>query len=220
MLKTFISALFKKNNASHRKSGGFTIVELMVVIAIIVTISAIVLIDYRSGNDQLALQRSAHKLAQDLRIAQEMAMSSAEVNGVVPHGIGILMAIDGPSSGGPPATAGPLPVSTSTYHIYADNNGDNKFNPSTDSIVREIDLSENRVFISEISVTGVTGTIHRAYVFFVPPDPDTRIFNRRAAMTANNTDPGTGIRITLALESDPSITRVIVVNQAGLIYVE
>lgn len=57
-------------------SKAFTLIELLVVIGIIVILSAIILPNYRVGERQFALQRSAQKLAQDLRRAQELSMSA------------------------------------------------------------------------------------------------------------------------------------------------
>jgi len=59
-------------------SKSFTLVELLVAVGIIILLTALVLPDYRAGERQFALQRSASKLAQDLRRAQEMAMSAKE----------------------------------------------------------------------------------------------------------------------------------------------
>ena len=53
---------------------GFTLLELLVVVGIIATLSSIVLGGYRTGEDKFALQRSANKLSQDLRRAENMAM--------------------------------------------------------------------------------------------------------------------------------------------------
>ena len=91
MLKTSTSALFKKDK-------GFTLIELMIVTLIVALITAIVLINYRVGNRQLALNRSANKLAQDIRRAQEMAMSATACEpcgGIVPPGFGIFLEKDG-----------------------------------------------------------------------------------------------------------------------------
>ena len=77
---------------SIKKESGFTLTELLVVASIIILFSAIVLANYQTGNKQFALQRSAHKLAQDIRRAQEMAMSAKECEpcgNVVPPGYGI-----------------------------------------------------------------------------------------------------------------------------------
>ena len=57
---------------------GVTLVELLAVLAIIIVITAIIVPNYRAGGQQLALDRSAYRLAQDIRRIQEMAMSSRE----------------------------------------------------------------------------------------------------------------------------------------------
>ncbi len=58
-----------------KNGAGFTLAELLVVTGIIVILSAITLPSFRVGEKQFALQRSAHKLAQDIRRVQEMTMS-------------------------------------------------------------------------------------------------------------------------------------------------
>lgn len=70
-------------------SKGFSLVELLVTTAIILILTSLTMPTYRSSNKQLALQRSASKLSQDLRRVQEMAMSTKEVSGSVPYGFGI-----------------------------------------------------------------------------------------------------------------------------------
>lgn len=54
----------------------FTLTELLVICGIILILSAIILPNYRLGERSFALQRSAHKLAQDLRVVQELSMSA------------------------------------------------------------------------------------------------------------------------------------------------
>jgi len=67
---------YQRISASTNK--GFTLIELLVSIFIIVLISGIILANYRVSGQQFALQRSANKLAQDIRRAQQMAMGAAE----------------------------------------------------------------------------------------------------------------------------------------------
>ncbi len=73
--------MLKKNNY------GFTLVELLVIISIISLLSLAVVANYRSGQKQYALQTSAHKLAQNIRRVQEMAMAAREIDGRINHGI-------------------------------------------------------------------------------------------------------------------------------------
>lgn len=64
------------------KNRGFTLVEALVIIAIILTISVLTLVKYRSGQENYALAQSAQKLMADIRQAQGMALASAETSGV------------------------------------------------------------------------------------------------------------------------------------------
>ncbi len=68
-------------SSSHRfKEKGFNLIELLVVISIITIITGIILVNYKSGEDFFALKRSANKVAQDIRIAQQMSMSAKQIN--------------------------------------------------------------------------------------------------------------------------------------------
>ena len=74
------------NKESER---GFTLIELLVVVSIVALIFSIVMVNYRSAEKQFALQRSAHKLTQDIRRVQAMAMVTKETGGAIPDGYGI-----------------------------------------------------------------------------------------------------------------------------------
>jgi len=211
MLKDFTSALFKKNK-------GFTLVELMVVSGIIIFMTAFVLINYRAGGQQLALNRSAHKLAQDIRRAQEMAMSAAicELCGdIVPPRYGIYIAE--PDS------------NPTSYTLFADTgNYDGLFvwtgSPlDRDQIIKEIDF-ESSVYLGNIEVDGCNiGDVpfdqRHSHLTFEPPDPETEI---RVGFPQPPPHPPiycTGIVLTLGVEGY-SQTKTVKINNAGLIYVE
>ena len=95
-------------------SKAFTLIELLVVVSIIVLMTALTLPNYRSGDNQLAIQRSAHKVSQDLRRAQEFGISVKEFNGSVPGGYGIYFDLDEPDR----------------YIMFADLNGDQTYSGS------------------------------------------------------------------------------------------
>ena len=59
-----------------KRNAGFTLAELLVTITIITIISSLVFVNFRSGEKSLALDRSAHKVAQDIRRTMEIAMRS------------------------------------------------------------------------------------------------------------------------------------------------
>ncbi len=81
-----------RNQAFLKKEKtGFTLVELLVSIMVIITLSAVLLPNYNNFRSQFALLRSAHKLSQDLRRAQEMASSAKETMGTVPPFYGVYL---------------------------------------------------------------------------------------------------------------------------------
>ncbi len=126
---------------------GFTLIELVVVISIIGLMTGLVLANYRSGEKNLALQRSAHKLSQDLRRAQEMATSAREFQEQTPPGgYGIYLNLLQPDR----------------YVLFADLDGGLDYDTGED--VETLELEEN-IDIDSLS-PGSPLTI-----VFSPPDP-------------------------------------------------
>lgn len=197
----------KKENGA-----GFTLVELLVSLFIIILLSGIILANYRAGGQQFALQRSANKLAQDIRRAQAMAMSAKETNlgGQVPTGqefvpkggYGIYFDEGSPSS----------------YVIFADCNENKKYEGSGLACgptgteytehVETIEL-EREVQINDIQKEG-GGSPDKIYITFIPPDPETHI------VPPVGSEPS-WCEIILGVNAK---TKTIKINKAGLIEVE
>jgi len=168
------------------KSGtGFTIIELLVVMAIIVIVSGLVLANWRGGEKQYALQRAANKLAQDIRRVEEFAMSARAFQGQIPKGgYGIYFKIS----------------EKDHYILFADLNGNNHYDSGSDGLVEDIKI-EKEVQISQLSASPL-------HITFTPPDPTVTI--KPDALLA---------QITLAIQTDPTKTKTIQVNKAGLVYI-
>ncbi len=193
--------------SNHQK--GFTLLELTVVALIIGLLAAIVLANYRGGEKQFALLRSTHRLAQDLRQAEEMAISSRktppefgeevfpqggygiyfEINPAAPKGYRIILFADCDQEGDyddwgsftcAEATSGP--------------------GNSRDETLEAITLEEG-IEIKTLSPSSPLA------ITFIPPDPTVTISGGDETVAA----------ITLCLKDDPTITKIITVNKAGLI---
>lgn len=153
------------------KGKGFTIIELVVVISIILILSSIVIPSYKQREEVFSLQRSANKLAQDLRRTQEMAMSAKDFKGVVPKGgYGIYLTIS----------------QADLYILFADCNN-NKFYDETSAPcngfpekVEEIKF-ERRVKIQSPSSLTIT---------FIPPNPTVNIFPETPSASISLTNNG------------------------------
>ena len=138
------------------KLNGFTIIELLVVIAVISIVTAFVLISYPGLNRVFSLQRSASKLAQDVRMVEERAVSMIELNGIPPSGYGIH-----------------LENGSYSYKISAYEKNLGNWS-ATDTWEKTINL-EDGIKISELKEGSVsTSTLD---IVFEPPDPTVWINN-------------------------------------------
>jgi prepilin-type N-terminal cleavage/methylation domain-containing protein len=171
---------------------GFTLIELLTVLAIIFTLTSISFPFYRTAQKQYILESAAQKLVQDIRRAQEMAISArvcGPCGNKVPPGYGIY-----------------LQQGNTSYFIYADTNPaqGNEIYDGGDVIVETISF-EGKVFIKNVNPSSLS-------INFKPPDPKIRIGNSSQSLNEAS--------ITISLLNDTSKAKTIRVNKAGLIYVE
>lgn len=190
-----------------KKDKGFTIIELLVVTSIILFLTALVLPNYRAGERQFALQRSAQKLAQDIRRAQEMAMSAREyAPGQIPFRYGVY-------------SLSPATPQTS-YQIFADRDDDGRWSPPPDITIETL-YYENGVYFTNISGIGCTGSWpsagrRRPHLTFKSPDPKTELQVGWSTEWSNCSE----IIMTLRYGGAGGPTKSVRINKAGLIYVE
>ncbi len=88
--------IFKKNkrfgmfNSPTKRmpfNRGITLIEVLTVVSVMVILSAITFGNYKGGNDSLALDRAAQKLAQDFRRVNEKAASGFDSGTYFSYGI-------------------------------------------------------------------------------------------------------------------------------------
>ena len=142
----------------------FTLIELLVVVSIIVLITALTLPNYRLGDNQLAIKRSPHKVSQDLRRAQEFAISVKDFNGSVPNGYGLYFDLDQPDR----------------YLVFADLDGDHVY--SSPSEKSEEIILEGNVTLGSLTPIAPDNSLN---VFFAPPNPTISFLPNAATATIN-----------------------------------
>lgn len=196
------------------RKNGFSLLELLVVVAIIIVLASVAIVNFSEVRGQLALKRAAHQLMQDIRKAQEMAMSSLS-----------LEEAENCSSPFPPAKGYGVYIdrleSNKSYKLYADTSTAStdcetypptecwEYYDAADCVVQTITIQETGVFIANILNTA--GGVQKMSANFKPPNPTIKIKWLSLVMDE--------VEIVLALESDQTKTRSVVINKAGLLQV-
>ena len=167
---------------------GFTLVELLVVMAIILVLTLLAVPNYRLGEKLFLLEQSSVQLAQNLRRAESLGMSAKEFHGMIPRGGYGIYAVAGEEK----------------YIIFAD--CDQNYQYTLTSVcngfsekVEEIQLGSGVQIAGLLPVSPLT-------IVFTAPRP-----------TVTFSGPGTQATLILALSRDLSKIRTVQVNQAGLI---
>jgi len=76
----------RRNNNERRELTGFTLVEMLTSISLIVIITAVFIANYRESNNRSDLTMSAQKLVADIHLAQNNSLGLVEYDGQVPPG--------------------------------------------------------------------------------------------------------------------------------------
>ncbi len=177
------------NSEKVRGRRGFTLIEVLVVTFIIGFLSTLILLNYRTGQEEANLTRAAATLETDIRRTQNLAVNSSDFEGTVPCGYGVHY------------------LDNRTYSIYAGQLGlaldclssNHNFQSGTDLVYQNIGIiNPDLVFKNSFSD-----------IFFEPPDPTTYINDTKSS--------GASTTIEICLEIDLTKCRNLVIDTAGRI---
>ncbi|MDA3840720.1 MAG: prepilin-type N-terminal cleavage/methylation domain-containing protein [Patescibacteria group bacterium] len=192
-----------------KNSNGFTLIELIVSIAIIGLISGIMVANYRQGGSSEELNIATQNLVSEIRKAQGYALSYKEYAGSISDvgGWGIRLTDD---------TAG----NPENFILFFDlsNSGKSDILPTNEVFVNKV-IGKN-VHVSDIS----DGTDHSSYFWaiFYPPDPIIMLRGSDhptdGSFVFGATD--SAIEVTITLEHSRGATKSIILNKFGLVDVD
>jgi prepilin-type N-terminal cleavage/methylation domain-containing protein len=205
-------------------AAAFTLVELMVTIAIATIIMSVVLISNSQFNSSIILTNAAYEVALAVRQAQAYGLSSKVVNvgasGAINQAFGVYVSILSPD--------------TSKYaRLFADANNDKLFS-SNEEVTGGVALGRG-LYIKDIcyKIGGVEhcysenpvtyDTYISTTILFIRPDPEARV---RVAIGAGNAGTGNelgsvdSVKIVLGSQTDATAKRCVIVSKAGQISVK
>lgn len=168
---------------------GFTLIEILIVLFIISFLSVSILFNYRAGQEQAFLTRASAAFESEIRIAQNLAIVSADFEGTIPCGYGLYY------------------IDNRTFRIYV---GEKDGAPNCQSASRNYQSNTDSVYQdSKIIESGVVFKNSFPDIFFEPPDPKTYI--------NNDSSIGVSTTIQFCLEKDLNKCRNLIIDTAGRI---
>ena len=151
-------------NYKDKDKGGFTLIEAIVSIAIVTVIMSVVLFNYSTFSDNLALSSAAQEMAVTIRQAQTYGLSVKEVTptgGVFDKAYGVYFDVNDQLN----------------YYLFVDSNGDKKYNGSSE-LIEKVSL-RNGIKVSNVcneTACPPVATVKIMDVTFLRPNPDAKIF--------------------------------------------
>jgi len=189
-----------------RNDAGFTLVEAVVMIAVVTFMSALVLVSFTGLNESGTLNRAARETALALRGAQNMALAvraiPTEARPITPPSVGVVL------------TAGQI-----TTQTFADMGSppDGKYLPIDQPGGADLNIQKNYlprgIKIYELRSMRSPDPYPAAHVLFAAPEAKITLTDQ------NGTNIGSELRVILA-PSDGTPTRTIVVKTNGQISIK
>ncbi len=195
------------NNFQSNKSFkmGVTLIELMVVIAIVMILTAVVLFRQRTFESTILLRNTAYEFALSVREAQSYGVSVRQDSADAVSGrYGIHISLSSPES----------------TILYADNDEDNRYDVGED---RQINIFQKPFSVRNICVTtlGVeecsdsVPSMIGLEILFIRPDPDARLYVVR---TGNITQSVSKAKVSIGTSENKSID--VVISSLGQVSVQ
>lgn len=184
-----------------KNNSGFTLVEMMVSVAVIVIVSAMSLVSFRSTNNSASSSMAAQKLASDIRMTQGWALSLKDFNGASPEGgWGIYF-----SKTGGDEYKYSFFADKSDNHVCAANCG------NTTEKYKDVAFLNN-IKIIDIKINSVS--VNRLHLTFIPPEPEICICENQGDCNSGCSNTNSSVEIELDGGNK------IIVNKYGMVDVD
>lgn len=180
---------------------GFTIIEMLVVVAIVAILPTIVIANFPKIKLQFALSRAVVRFAQDARATQDKSLASVQYKDT----FGVQQPISGYG-----VYIDLVNLGNKKYLIYADAAPGNQRYDALDYVVQTIDFGKDEPGIVITQIENVFGST--ASINFSPPNPATTLTQLNQGQNSLN--------VIFAAVNDTSLVKKVSVNTAGLIEIK
>lgn len=166
-----------RNSGHSGRLNSFTLIEILISMAIFIVLLLFVLVNYNHGENSNSFRLQAFDLEDLIYSVQNMALTGQKIDNEIPDNYGINFTLD-----------------NNTYTIFGDLNDNEIYDSGTDSIYSSGSLYNNIEF-SENEITCESEEDPDSYdIVFIPPQPEMIINNNEdnnecnLSIISNNVD--------------------------------
>lgn len=200
---------------SFKKNNGFTLIEVMITVAIVTILSATAVVNYYSFNDRLSLSSAGQEMALNIRQSQVYGLNVKEASvggGIFTSGYGIYFNMDSGSN--------------DNYIVFVDKDGDQKYDEDSGcgsgntECVESVFLKNGVTisFIDSVESCPASNSARYLTITFLRPNPDADIsfFNSGG----NNKACSKMSSALITLNSRGGRSMILSVEKTGQIYTQ
>lgn len=195
-----LSSHYKKRHNEFHREGGFTLLELLVVMGVMLVITTLILARHNQFNGTVLVRNLSYSVALSIRQAQVYGLSGRSTGGLISIRYGVYFTSANPTQ----------------YVLFADQDSDGTYDPGES--VEVFSLSGGYVISNICANTGTvekcsgSGDIDRLTILFMRPNPDARFITDIANDVYTNG--------TITVLSAQGVTRYVRVTTTGQISVQ
>tara|TARA_B100000745_G_scaffold233775_1_gene157395 strand:+ start:1387 stop:1953 length:567 start_codon:yes stop_codon:yes gene_type:complete len=185
--------VFSPLHNTTKKQSGFSLIELLITISIVIMVVGAVLVKNTGFNSTVLLKTQAQEVALDIRTAQQYGVSARADRTDTGAAYGIYFSAATPE----------------LYQLYLDDDGDQVYD--TGEAVGAAFVLDDRFIINDICVAGTCGS-SEVSIAFQRPDFDAAIYYAGGRATL--------VEIVVVSRTDTTAQRTVAVYETGQIAVE
>ena len=186
-------------SAHHSSQGGFSLLEVLISLAIIVIIVSVSLVRYEAFNSEVILRSQAYEVALSIREAQVQTVGALGEGGGFREEYGVYFDVTTPDR----------------YLFFIDNGGSEPVMYDEGEEINPVLYLDTRYTISRICVNSCSAVVDDLSVYFIRPDFDAHFSSQTPLGTISDA------RIEIEPVSGASSgNRAVVISQTGQISID
>lgn len=160
-----------QNFSFCKKNSGYTSIEIVVIMAIVVLVGAVTLVSFSGLGERGAINRSAQEFALAIRSAQNKALGVVRVGTATPPAVGVYLA-----------------KNSDSYFLFSDSDNNHRYASPPDVILGDVRFFPRNIRIDSLTAYPSGNLFYKTYIVFVTPEASATLADAGGVSLGNRLD--------------------------------